>query len=378
MSQFKPNRRFFSTIVGSATAIAAVLAGGQALTAAPAGAATPAIDITSPLIAFSAEGTLWTKCTTSTASCGAGGSVGPYSTNSALTIATGTSPAVAFTEVGGDTYEEAFQGGNGNLWIRGSLGTKDLGLAMRPGTSPAISSDGGSGGGLAIAFQTTAGTLDTTEISATGAVTTTATGLPMDTKSSPAIAGLATGYEVAYQTNYGHLATTGSNGVTTDTYKIMRAGTSPSITKDQGGTGYQVAFQGNDDNLQTTGNLGTENFGLPMDDQSSPSIVNLTATTYEIAYQTNYGHLAVYASSAGVQTDTYNIMRAGTTPSITGFTVLLPLSSPSLRVPVSEFEVAYQTNTGVLDLDVDGTSNVNLGGGINASPASANGFRYLP
>lgn len=56
----------------------------------------------------------------------------------------------------------------------------------------------------------------------------------------------------------------------------------------------------------------------------------------------------------------------------------VPLGSPGLReVPVQVFEVAYQTSTGVLDLDTDGTSNVNLGGGINASPATANSFRYL-
>lgn len=397
MFHFKPKtdttrrgpRRFGSTIVGStrkgrvarlgsATAIAVVLAGGQVLAAVPADAATQAIDTTSPLIAFPAEGYLWTKCTTSASPCGAGQTAGPYATNSGLTIAAGTSPAVTFTEVSGDTYEEAFQGGNGNLWIRGSLGTEDLGLAMQPGTSPAISSDGGTGGGVAIAFQTAGGTLDRTVMSAAGAVTTTATGLPMDTKSSPAIAGLASGYEVAYQTNFGHLATTGSAGVTTDTFKIMRAGTNPSITKDQNGNGYEVAFQGNDDNLQTTGTLGTQNFGLPMDQQSSPSIVNLTPTTYEIAYQTNFGHLATYASSTGVTTDTFNIMRAGTTPSITGFTVLLPLLPPSRPVPVQEFEVAYQTNTGILDYDVNGTSNVSTGLGMTASPASANSFRYLP
>lgn len=364
--------------LGSAGALAVVLAGGQALAATPANAATT-VDTTSPLIAFSAEGTLWTKCTTTTAACGVGGSVGPYSTNTALSIAAGTRPAIAFTEVGGDTYEEAFHGGNGDLWVRGSLGTKDLGLAMRAGTSPAISSDGGTAGGVAIAFQTAAGTLDTTAISATGAVTTVATGLPMDTNSSPAVDGLATGYEVAYQTNFGHLATTGSNGVTTDTYKIMRAGTSPSITKVQNGTGYQVAFQGSDGDLQTTGTLGTTNIGLPMDVHSSPSIVNLTPTTYEIAYQTNFGHLATYASSTGAMTDTYNIMRAGTSPAITAFAVRIPLLPSSPReVLVPEFGVAYQTSTGVLDDDVNGTSNVNLGGGIDASPASANGFRYLP
>lgn len=43
----------------------------------PAGAATAAIDIRSPLIAFSAEGDPWTKCTDTAESCGAGGSFGP-------------------------------------------------------------------------------------------------------------------------------------------------------------------------------------------------------------------------------------------------------------------------------------------------------------
>jgi len=129
-------------------------------------------------------------------------------------------------------------------------------------------------------------------VSSTGTVTTTATGLPMDTRSSPAVAGLATGYEIVYQTNYGHLATTGGAGVTTETYKIMRAGTSPTVT----------------------------------------------------------GFL---------------------------FNARTSITDPIQLVP--EFRVAYQTSSGVLNYDTPGLSeSVSTGFGMNASPASANAFRYLP
>lgn len=60
-----------------------------------------------------------------------------------------TSPSLAVLSQGG--YEIAAHGSNGDLWLYGSAGTLDTGLAMAPATSPSIA--GLAGGGYEAAFQ---------------------------------------------------------------------------------------------------------------------------------------------------------------------------------------------------------------------------------
>ncbi|GAA1900194.1 hypothetical protein [Lapillicoccus jejuensis] len=104
---------------------------------------------------------------------------------------------------------------------------------------------------------------------------------------SPAIAALAGGgYEVAYQTSGGALAVVGTRG--TKTYPLgMMPGTNPSIVAlPQGGT--EIAFQSNAGTLWTVGDAGGRNWGFGMCRTSSPSITTQGKASYTVAADITY------------------------------------------------------------------------------------------
>ncbi|MGO9976689.1 MAG: hypothetical protein ACLP01_28565, partial [Solirubrobacteraceae bacterium] len=138
----------------------------------------------------------------------------------------------------------AVQGTNGDLWTWVGDGSPpggtnvgiDQHLGMMPGTSPSITSFPATQTGgcctYAFAFQANTGIL-WTDVNGVGVNLR----LPMAAGTSPSITTVAGGGgdEIAFQANYGNLATWGSNsglssGVERNTGLHMASGTSPSIT----------------------------------------------------------------------------------------------------------------------------------------------------
>jgi hypothetical protein len=344
-----------------------------------------------PEMAFQAStGDLWEACTGTVNSDCIGGTTGgldPIDTG--LAMAAGTSPALAYTTFVRGSYEVAFQGSNGDLWTTGTYGTQDLGLRMMPGTSPAIAQIAQDGETFAIAFQDVDAQLVTTvltpTVSGVPSVSTKYWGLPMDTKSSPAIAGVpSNGYEVAYHDSTKDalaLAGTLSTGITD---LGMAGDTSPSIATVSGG--YQIAFQADGGDLWTTGTLGTGDLGLGMDNATSPSIAGVSekfypalSSTYEIAFQANTGHLWTTGDAGLTSGDTGQVMAAGTSPAIRGTEGVTTATAGHPSTVSAGYTVAYQNSTGSLSYyDVLSGQPVNTGLGMDnaTSPAAGGGNQF--
>jgi hypothetical protein len=144
------------------------------------------------------------------------------------------------------------------------------------------------------------------------------TALAMASGTSPTIAAVAGGYEEAYQTSDGALATIGVTG--DKTWDLgLAAGTSPSIAALPGG-GWEVAFAGaGSNNLWTLSSSGTpDNWGLGMASGTSPTIVGVGATgQYEVAYQDNVGALYTAGTYDGANEKPWSLgMAQGTKPGI--------------------------------------------------------------
>ena len=178
-------------------------------------------------VAFQANtGTLWHYGTAGTGDSGLG-------------MKAGTSPSIA--ETTGSTYKIAFQANTGDLWYAGTApGAGNTGLGMDNNTSPSITAVPAAG--WVVAFQANTGTL-WTEGSAPGAVFPVAsgdTGLAMMPGTSPAVAfnlqlAGVTYYTVAAQANSGVLWTVrpfnGTNSWSeASTGQGMNNDTSPAIT----------------------------------------------------------------------------------------------------------------------------------------------------
>ncbi len=174
--------------------------------------------------------------------------------NSGGTMATGTSPSSCQLSSG---YIIAFQGSNGDVWKVGAAGASDLGLGMRPDTSPSIVCLGGTT--YEIAFQANTGTLWVTGNAAKG---TSDMGLGMDTNGSggdPSIAYADNGnnWDVAFRANTQTVWTVGSNlGASNSNYAIA-AGTYPTIAYCGGGkNAYDFAFSNASNQLYVEGYSG--------------------------------------------------------------------------------------------------------------------------
>lgn len=340
------------------------------LSASPALAASIGDD--APLLAFQASnGHLWTTCTVTVGVCVQGQKVsGSDPTDTGLAMAPNTSPAIVYDRNVGGQDEIAFQGSDGNLWTTGFLGTQDTGIEMQPGTSPSISPDGATNGEIfVIAFQSQNANLITVQLNSADAVEATHWYLPVDSKTTPSVALVGGGYEVAYRSGTnGALALAGTLTTGVTGYGLA-AGTSPSISG-FGTSGYEVAFNANGTNhLWTYGTLGTADRGLGMAPGTSPSIAPITATTYEVAFQANTGVLWTYGNAGIPSGDTGHAMKAGTSPAISG-NVLLNGATPYDDI------VAYQANTGVLGVysEYEGSFLTDLGMDNSTSPASGTAF----
>ncbi|MBK7857733.1 MAG: hypothetical protein IPJ65_03705 [Archangiaceae bacterium] len=234
----------------------------------------------------------------------------------------GTSPAIAVLDDG--NWVVAFQANTSELWTAGSVGVTNWHLGMMPGTSPAVTAL--RGGGFEIAFQA-----NTTSLWTVGSAGNRDWGLGMHRKSSPAIAGLAGGgFEVAFEANTTSLWTVGSAG-NTDWHLGMYAGSSPAIAALTGG-GFQVAFEANTTSLWTVGSAGNRDWGLGMMAGTSPAITGLSNGGFQAAFEANTTSLWT-TGSAGMK-DWGLGMMSGTSPSIVsygdGFQVSFEANTTSL------------------------------------------------
>ena len=207
------------------------------------------------------------------------------------------------------------------------------------GTTLAVApahADGGFGGQLWVAYETSGNSLST---DTNGGINPFQLGLEPGT--NPSISALSSnGYQVTFADNNDELYTNGPRG-SGPLGQLMARGTSPSMTILTNGS-YEIAFQGANGDLWTyNGNTGAHDMGLGMDNSTSPSITSQPNAGFEVAFQANTGDLWI-AGSAGTG-DLFLGMDNNTSPSIT-----MPLGGGA------QWEIAFQANTG--HLWVAGTS----------------------
>ena len=270
------------------------------------------------------------------------------------TVMAGTSPAVV--NAFGLGYVTVFQNTGGHLAWDGSLGP-GRNAAMAAGTSPAIAQNGSSGG-YEVAYQGTNGDLWTVAADAAGGVSAPAdSGLGMAAHTSPSIAMVASGYEIAFETNTDLLGLDGTE-VASVTSSPMAAGVSPSITTIASNGGYEVAYQASSASVATYGDAGTGGLGLGMAAGTSPAVTGTANGGYEIAFQANTSTLWTTGSLGGGNSGL--AMAAGTSP---GITASASASSPG-------YEIAFQASSHTLsETGNGGTVTTNLA--MTGSPAIA-------
>lgn len=294
-----------------ATAAAAAVAGSMLLAAAPALAATTADP---PLLAFNANGTGHLYFAPS----GSGGPNPVAAHDSGLAMAPGTSPAIVeqYNDDGPSAglYVTAFQGSNNDLWINGPSGHLDTGLKMMPGTSPAVPNGQvyeyccviDQADYSPVAYQSNTGelmeaTIDTANAAVPTVVTLSDLGVQLDPKSSPAMAPDSDSFSDGATINGEAIAYHGAGGH----LGLIRPGANP---------------------IATT-------YGMSAG--TSPAITPLNGTKgYEIAFNANStNHLWVYGT-AGTG-DTGLDVAAGTSPGIA-------------QITQDTYQVAFHANTGHL------------------------------
>ena len=230
------------------------------------------------------------------------------------------------------------------------------GFGLMPGTSPSIAAVAG---GYQVAFQANTGMLWTV-----GALGTRDWKLALMAGTSPSIAAVAGGFQVAFQSSTGELWTVGALGNRGWGQSLNRA-SSPSIAAFAGS--FQVAFEAITDELWTIGPAGGADSGLGMIDGSSPSIAAVTGG-YETAYAANTGELAT-TGAIGTRT-TGLAMLAGTSPSITGVTG--GTAGTAGTGGYGGYEVAFTADTGLLwTTGTIDTRNTGLAPIVGTSPAIA-------
>lgn len=245
------------------------------------------------------------------------------------------------------SFENAFQHDSTAAFTSDPTGAgSDWDAGMAPGTSPSIAAVPG---GYEIALQT-----NTNDLWLLGTYGDIDTHLGMMPGTSPSIHLLPDGgYEVAFQANTGDLWVYGTSW-TGDTGQGMAAGTSPSLTAIN--SSYEVAFQANTHDLYTWNNLtGPANLGYGMMPGTSPAITGLWIGGAEIAFQANTGHLWV-TGNAG----------SGDTGLGMDFA-----SSPSIVVSGGGYEVAFNafSSNDLWVYGSDGTADQHLGMMPGTSPA---------
>jgi hypothetical protein len=237
--------------------------------------------------------------------------------------------------------------GVGTLAIFGADGSRNTGVAMAPGTSPAIVNIGS--GADELAFQGADGTLWSYD-DATGASGSAQTAMSAGT--SPSIAVTSSGLEIAFVS--GGTLETNSGGASTSLGLSVAPGTSPVITSVGGAP--RIAFQNLQNNLDLESGGSSSNLTLGMDSASSPAYSAVEGGGFVTAVNANVNSLYQYTGNS-VQNDNQGLT-AGTSPSACG------------RAGTDgAFELAYDTNTGLVDTLLGNT-------GSSSTPNNSTGVAF--
>lgn len=161
----------------------------------------------------------------------------------------------------------------------------------------------------------------------------------------------------AFQHTDGSLHTYTASGDSPQAQAVA-PGTSPAITPLP--AGYETAFQGTNDNLWVSGPGGVKDTGFGMLAGTSPAITATSSGAFQVAFQSNTGVLWVY-SSAGTATSLGLGMWPGTSPAVT-------------TLAGGRVQVAFEANTGVLwttPVAFNAGRNLHLGMAHGTNPSIA-------
>lgn len=272
----------------------------------------------------------------SAAVVGVGGGVPASAGPARLSTPVPAAPAAALVP----PFEVATAIDNNDLWTLGnfpSRGNWDWHTGVAPGSSPAIASVPG---GYELAVHTTA----SDDLWTIGFGGNRDWHLQVQPGTSPSIAALAGGgYEVAFQTSGGSLATVGSNGARVWSLGMMAA-TSPSITALRGG-GTQIAFQSSAGTLWTVGDAGWKNWGIGMCRPSSPSIANQGQHGFEVAVDVTFVNCKDSLALQGLGQPSNDVWTVGTGGTRDWHTGLIVGTSPAItQLTAGGYELALPTN----------------------------------
>jgi hypothetical protein len=327
-----------ATRAWTATAVAVAVAGGallavpQVSAAAPPAAAAPQDSV--PAFPLPQEISAY-EVAFQDGTGGLSGSGFPYGDGSlGVAVAPGTSPSIAALSAGNTAfpnhgYVALFQGADGTLSYNTGAESGSLGPAMAPRTSPSVATAPSDPDGFRAAWQ---GANNHLWISGP-----TDTGLAMMPGTSPALAELPAGSfflpsggDVAvFQGSDGHewfYTATASSSMGNSA--VMAPGTSPSIVlAPSAGAGWRAAWQGTNNHLWTTGPSGPTDTGLDMMPGTSPALAELPVGNFFLpsggdvaVFQGSDTHPWFYTATASSSMGNSAVMAPGTSPSI----VLMP------------------------------------------------------
>jgi hypothetical protein len=282
------------------------------------------------------------------------------------TVAANTSPVVV--GLPGAGFEIVFQDGNGHLAMAGTssadgsvsaISARETGSLMAQGTSPAAVLIPGSAGSFQLAWQGVNG--DVWVSGPTGGIDL---GLPMAPDTSPAVIWLGTGYEVVYQTSDNHLALTGVDG-TRVTGSTMAPGSSPAAVPIPGG-GFQMAWRGDNGDLWVSGPTGGIDLAVFIQENTSPSIAWLPGSGYEVAVHDGLS-ATLWTRGAGFNGDTQQRMEPGTSPTIVA-TTNGTTGAPDYAITYVNADVVPQVQLLQEDAGSAGVINTGQTATLGASP----------
>jgi hypothetical protein len=214
----------------------------------------------------------------------------------------------------------------GDLCLYGNDATLNTGEPMMAGTSPSLAA---LSAGTEVAYQTSGGAL-ATYLDATR--TQSVTGYGLDPATSPTIAASGSTVVVAFTANSSDALWTGNGSTESPTSQTVEAGTSPSVAVlNSGATEY--AFNAPDSDLVTGDGSTWSDSSLGADPGSSPVISAVDGGGYEAGFQANTNALWEYSDNVSPPgTDTSQGMNGGGTPAVTGLGT------------AGDYELAFEAN----------------------------------
>jgi hypothetical protein len=292
----------------------------------------------------------------------------------------------------------AVQGNDNNLWtVSTGGGVKRLGLAMRPGTTPSITT---LNGGYGVAYAGSDSSLHTYDARSNTSASLHLGMMPGTSPSYTRLVGTDSA-AIAIQANTGVLWRWTTPNVAQNLHIALKPGTTPSIAGLAAG-GYEIAYQGADGSVHVYSSITNvaSSLHLGMNASTSPAIAALRSGGFAVAIESVNNNLWTWTSGVGAQ-DLSTALRAATRPSIaattTEYDVAAVGSSGSLLIVTTsgsrnthitpytasspaiaalgngKFEIAYDAQGGVLHTydDTNGSIDRHLGMNAGSAPSVA-------